>query len=135
LIHAGEGDGYLRPPERGRDRWLNGHDFSTGSLLLPPTGQSTEEGVDGLVRFLEVVVVAVLLLALFVVRVRWLWRILECMPELVALLGGVVAIWMPRAPLLQQVFEAVGVLLRVFLRRALDSRDGVVCLALALGPE
>jgi hypothetical protein len=76
LIHAGEGDGYLRPPERGRDRWLNGHDFSTGSLLLPPAGQSTEEDVDGLVGFLEVVVVAVLLLALFVVRVRWLWRIL-----------------------------------------------------------
>jgi hypothetical protein len=29
---------------------------------------------------------------------------------LVALLGGVVAVWMPRAPLLQQVFEAAGVL-------------------------
>jgi hypothetical protein len=79
---------------------------------------------------LEVVVVAVLLLALFVVRVRWLWRILECMPELVALLGDVVAIWMPQAPLLQQVFEAAGVLLRVLLRRALDSRDSVVWLAL-----
>jgi hypothetical protein len=35
--------------------------------------------------------------------VRWLRRILECMPELVALLGSVVAIWMPRALLLQQV--------------------------------
>jgi hypothetical protein len=23
LIHAGEGDGYLRPPERGRNRWFN----------------------------------------------------------------------------------------------------------------
>jgi hypothetical protein len=23
LIHAGEGDGYLRPPERGRSRWFN----------------------------------------------------------------------------------------------------------------
>jgi hypothetical protein len=38
LIRAGEGDGYLRPPERGRNRWLNAHDFSTGSLLLPPAG-------------------------------------------------------------------------------------------------
>jgi hypothetical protein len=23
LIHAGEGDGYLRPPDRGRNRWFN----------------------------------------------------------------------------------------------------------------
>jgi hypothetical protein len=104
-----------------------------GSLLLPPAGQSAEEDVDGLVMLLEVVVVAVLLLALFVVRVRWLRRILECVPELVALLGGVVAVWMPREPLLQQVLEATGVLLRVLLRRALDSRDSVVWLALAVG--
>jgi hypothetical protein len=132
LIRVGEGDGYLRPPERGRDRWLNGHDFTTGSLLLTPAGQSAEEDVDGLVWLLEVVVVAVLL-ALFVVRVRWLRRILECVPELVALLGGVVAVWMPRAPLLQQVLEAAGVLLRVLLRGALDSRDSVVWLELAVG--
>jgi hypothetical protein len=111
LIRAGEGDGYLRPPERGRDRWLNGHHFTTGSLLLPPAGQSAEEDVDGLVGLLEVVVVAVLLLALLVMRVRWLRRILECMPELVALFGGVVAVWMSHALLLQQVFETVGVLL------------------------
>jgi hypothetical protein len=52
---------------------------------------------------------------------------------LVALLGGVVAVQMPRALLLQQVFEAVGVLLRALLRRVLDSRDGVVWLALAIG--
>jgi hypothetical protein len=70
LIRAGEGDRYLRPPERGRDRWLNGHYFTTGSLLLLPAGQSTEEDVDGLLGFLEVVVVSVLLLALLVVRVR-----------------------------------------------------------------
>jgi hypothetical protein len=38
LIRAGECDRYLRPLERGRDRWLNGHDFTTGSLLLPPAG-------------------------------------------------------------------------------------------------
>jgi hypothetical protein len=38
LICAGEGDGYLRPPERGQDRWFNSHDFSTSSLLLPPAG-------------------------------------------------------------------------------------------------
>jgi hypothetical protein len=38
LIRAGEGNGYLRPPERGLDRWFNAHDFSTGSLLFPPTG-------------------------------------------------------------------------------------------------
>jgi hypothetical protein len=101
LIHEGEGDGYLRPPERGRVRWLNGHDFTTGSLLLPLARQSAKEDVDGLVRLLEVVVVVVLLLALLVMRVWWLWRILECMTELVALLGGVVAVWMPRALLLQ----------------------------------
>jgi hypothetical protein len=40
---------------------------------------------------------------------------------------------MPRALLFQQVFEAAGGLFRVLLRRALDSRDSVVCLALAVG--
>jgi hypothetical protein len=52
---------------------------------------------------------------------------------LVALLGGVVVVQMPRALLLQQVFEAAGGLLRVILRRALDSHDSVVWLALAVG--
>jgi hypothetical protein len=66
-------------------------------------------------------------------RVRWLWSTLECSPELVALLGGVVAVQMPRALLFQQVFEATGGLLRVLLRTALDSRDSVVWLALAVG--
>jgi hypothetical protein len=66
-------------------------------------------------------------------RVTWLWSILECSPELVSLLGGVVAVQMPWALLLQQVFEAAGGLLRVLLRRALDSRDSVVWLALAIG--
>jgi hypothetical protein len=67
------------------------------------------------------------------VRVRWLWSALECSHELVALLGSVVAIQMPRELLLRQLFEAAGVLLRVLLRRALDSRDSVVWLALAVG--
>jgi hypothetical protein len=75
----------------------------------------------------------VLLLAFLVMRVGWLWSTLECSPELVALLGGVVAVQMPRALLLQQVFEAARGLLRVLLRRALDSRDSVVWLALAVG--
>jgi hypothetical protein len=66
-------------------------------------------------------------------RVPWLWSIFECSPELVALLGGVVSVQMPRALLLQQVFEAAGGLLRVLLRGALDSRDNVVWLALAIG--
>jgi hypothetical protein len=69
--------------------------------LLPSAGSSAEEDVDSLVGFLEVAVASVvLLLALLVVRVRWLWGILECSPELVALLGGVVAVQMPRALLL-----------------------------------
>jgi hypothetical protein len=34
-------------------------------------------------------------LALLVVRRSWVWRILECSPQLVALLGGVVALQMP----------------------------------------
>jgi hypothetical protein len=33
LIRAGEGDGYLRPPKRGRDRWFNVQDFPSGGLL------------------------------------------------------------------------------------------------------
>jgi hypothetical protein len=40
---------------------------------------------------------------------------------------------MPRALLFQQVFEAARGLLRVLLRRALDSRDSIVWLALAVG--
>jgi hypothetical protein len=83
---------------------------------------------------LEVAVAFIgLLLAFLVVRVPWLWSILECSLELVALLGDVVAVQMPRALLFQQVFEAAGGLLRVVFRRALDSRvlfalatDGVV---------
>jgi hypothetical protein len=67
------------------------------------------------------------------VRVPWLRSILERSPELVALLGGVVAVQMPRALLFQQVFEAARGILRVLLRRALDSRDSVVWLALAVG--
>jgi hypothetical protein len=39
---------------------------------------------------------------------------------------------MPRALLVQQVLEAAGGLLRVVFRRALDSRDGVVWLALVI---
>jgi hypothetical protein len=101
LIRVGEGDGYLRPPERGRNRWFNAHDFSTGSLFFPSDGQSTEEDVDRLVGFLEVsIVVVVRLLAFLFMRVRWLWSTLECSPELVALLGGVVAVQVPRTLLL-----------------------------------
>jgi hypothetical protein len=51
---------------------------------------------------------------------------------LVALLGGVVVAQVPRALLFQQVLEAAGDLLRVIFRRALDSRDSVVWLALAI---
>jgi hypothetical protein len=38
LIHAEEGDGYLRPPERGRDRWFNVQNFSSDGLLIPLGG-------------------------------------------------------------------------------------------------
>jgi hypothetical protein len=38
LICAGEGNGYLRPPERGRDHWFNAQDFSSGGLLRPLVG-------------------------------------------------------------------------------------------------
>jgi hypothetical protein len=38
LIHTGEGNGYLRPLERGRGRWFNAHDFLTGSFLSPSVG-------------------------------------------------------------------------------------------------
>jgi hypothetical protein len=68
-------------------------------------------------------------------RVRWLWSTIECSPELVALLGGVVAVQMPRALLFQQAFEVARGLLRVLLRRTLDSRDSVVWLALAVGTQ
>jgi hypothetical protein len=47
---------------------------------------------------LEVVVALVgFFLSLLVVRRPWVWRIIECSPELVALLGGVIAFQVPRA--------------------------------------
>jgi hypothetical protein len=63
---------------------------------------------------LEVVVAFVnFFLAFLVVRRPWVWRVLECSPELVALLSSVIALHVPRALLFQQVFEAAGGLLRV----------------------
>jgi hypothetical protein len=45
---------------------------------------------------LEVTVALVgFFLALLVVRRPWVWSILECSPELIALLGGMVALQMP----------------------------------------
>jgi hypothetical protein len=76
--------------------------------------------------------VAVVLVGFFLAFLVWVWGILECSPGLVALLGGVVALQMPRALLFQQVFEAARGLLRVVFRRALNSRDCVVWLALAV---
>jgi hypothetical protein len=89
LICAGEGDGYLRPPERGRDRWFN-----------------VQEDIHCLVGFLEVAVVLIgLFLALLVVRRPWVWGIFECSPKFVALLSGAIALQMPQALLFQQAFE------------------------------
>jgi predicted Co/Zn/Cd cation transporter (cation efflux family) len=65
-------------------------------------------------------------LAFLVVRMPWVWSVLECSPKLLALFGSVVALQVPRALLFQQVFEAAEGLLRVVFRRALDSRDCVV---------
>jgi predicted Co/Zn/Cd cation transporter (cation efflux family) len=82
---------------------------------------------------LEVAIVLVGFFLAFLVMGRpWVWSILECLPELVALLVGVVALRMPRTFLFQQVFETTGGLLRVVFRRALDSYDCVVWLALAV---
>jgi hypothetical protein len=81
---------------------------------------------------LEVVVAFVsLFLALLVVRRLWVLRVLVCSPELVPVFGGVVALQVPQVLLFQQVFEAAEGLLQVVFRRALDSRDSVVWLALA----
>jgi hypothetical protein len=57
---------------------------------------------------------------------------LECSPELVVLLGSVIALQVPWAFLFQQVLESAGGLLRVVFRRALDSRNCVVWLALVI---
>jgi hypothetical protein len=50
----------------------------------------------------------------------------------VALLSGVIALQMPRTLLFQQVLDVARGLLRVVFCRALDSRDCVVWLALAI---
>jgi hypothetical protein len=83
--------------------------------------------------FLEVTVSLVgFFLALLVMRRPWVWSVLECSPELITLLGGMIALQMPRALLFQQILEAARGLLRVVFHRALDSCDCVVCLALAI---
>jgi hypothetical protein len=82
---------------------------------------------------LEVVVALVgFFLTLLVMRRPWVWRVLECSPELVTLFGGMVALKVPRTLLFQQVFEAARGLLRVVFRRALDSRGCLVWLALVV---
>jgi hypothetical protein len=65
-------------------------------------------------------------------RRPWVWGVFECLLELVALLGVVVVIQMPWTLLFQQVFEAARGLFQVVFHRALDSRDCVVWLALAI---
>jgi hypothetical protein len=62
----------------------------------------------------------------------WVWCTFECSPELIALLGGVVALQMPHAFVFEQVFEVASGLFRVILCRALYSRDCVVWLTLAV---
>jgi hypothetical protein len=82
---------------------------------------------------LEVVVALVgFFLALLVVRRPWVWSILECSPELIALLGGMIALQVPRELLFQKIFEAARGLLRVVFRGTLDSCDCVIWLALAV---
>jgi hypothetical protein len=53
------------------------------------------------------------------VRRPWVGSILECLPELVALLSGVVANQMPRVLLFEQVFEAAGFLELSFAGRCI----------------
>jgi hypothetical protein len=66
------------------------------------------------------------------VRRPWVWSIFECSPELIALLGGVIALQVPRTLLFQQIFEVARGLLQVVFRRVLDSHDCIVWLALAI---
>jgi hypothetical protein len=79
-----------------------------------------------------IVVLAGFFLALLIVRRSWVWGILECSPELIALFGSVVALQMQWALLFQQVFEAARGFLQVAFRRVLDSCDCVVWLALVV---
>jgi hypothetical protein len=72
------------------------------------------------------------LLTLFILRVSWLRDILECSPELVALIVCVIAFQMPLTLFFEQVSEAARVLLGVIVRRTLYSRDSVVWLALVV---
>jgi hypothetical protein len=96
-------------------------------------GSPPEQDIHCLVRFLEIAIAFVdFFLALFVVRRTWVGSILECSPELVALLSGVVVVQMPWTLLFDQVFEDARGLFGVVLRRALYSRDCVVWLTLAV---
>jgi hypothetical protein len=65
-------------------------------------------------------------------RMLWVWGVFKCSLELVALLGGVVALQMPQTLLFQQVFEAARDFFSSCLSQELDSRDCVVWLALAI---
>jgi hypothetical protein len=65
-------------------------------------------------------------------RGSWLGNILDCSPELVALIGCVIAVQMSWALLFEQVSEAARGFSGVVLHRVLYSRDCVVSLAVAV---
>jgi hypothetical protein len=82
-----------------------------------------------------VVAFVVLLLAFLVVRVRWLWSTLECSPELVALLSGVVAVQMPRALSFSKSLKSPEVFFEFSFARRWIAATVLSGLRLRLGPE
>jgi hypothetical protein len=73
---------------------LTGDDLSRLFFTCTNTSQAATYTCNTLlVRFLDVVVAFIdFFLALLVVRRSWLGNILECSPDLVALIGGVIPI-------------------------------------------
>jgi hypothetical protein len=68
-------------------------------------------------------------------RVRWLWSTLECSSELVALLGGVVDIQMPRALLFYKSLKPPDVFFEFSFAGRWIAATVLSGLRLRLGPE
>jgi hypothetical protein len=120
-------------------RRLNGQNLPEKQLLVPPGTKiliSPEDDIDDLRGVLKLWVASVILLIViigfFVRRLLVLLAttgVAERPPKVVAVYGGMIGTWVPRALLLQELLK---LLLRRRLlapRRTIDSRDDIIWLS------
>jgi hypothetical protein len=127
LVVVRERDGDLRPTEWLWYRRLNGQNLPEKQLLVPPGTKiliSPEDDIDDLQGVLKLrvapVILLIIILGFFVRRLLVLLAtigVAERPPKVVAVYGGMIGTWVPRALLLQE-------LLQLLLRCQLLPREG-----------